>query len=66
MERGIIFVGRDVKIGENYKFKLEIVRVIILRRVYIYKYMDVVVEGIIKLYKYKEDIKLLEFVYELK
>ena len=66
MERGIISAGRDVKTGENHKPKLETVRVTIPRRVYTYKHMDVVAEGIIKLYKHKEDIKPLEFVYEPK
>jgi len=59
MERGIISAGRDVKTGENHKPKLETVRVTIPRRVYTYKHMDVVAEGIIKLYKHKEDIKPL-------
>ena len=66
MERGIISAGRDVKTGENHKPKLETVRVTIPRRVYTYKHMDIVAEGIIKLYKHKEDIKPLEFVYEPK
>ena len=66
MERGIVSAGRDIKTGENHKPKLETVRVTIPRRVYTYKHMDVVAEGIIKLYKHKEDIKPLEFVYEPK
>ena len=66
MERGIVSAGRDAVTGENHKPKLETVRVTIPRRVYTYKHMDVVAEGIIKLYKHKEDIKPLEFVYEPK
>ena len=47
MERGIVSAGRDVKTGENHKPKLETVRVTIPRRVYTYKHMDLVAEGII-------------------
>ena len=46
MERGIVAAGRDVKTGENHKPKLETVRVTIPRRVYTYKHMDVVAEGL--------------------
>ncbi len=64
MERGIVSAGRDVKTGENHKPKLETVRLTIPRRVYTYKHMDVVAESVINLYKHKEDIRPLKFVYE--
>ena len=66
MERGIISAGRDVNTGENHKPKLETVRLTIPRRVYTYRHMDVVAEACIKLFKHKEDIKPLKFVYEPK
>lgn len=66
MERGIISAGRDKNTGENHKPKLETVRLAIPRRVYTYKHMDLVADAIIKLYKHKEDIKGLRFVYEPK
>lgn len=66
MERGIISAGRDAKTGENHKPKLETVRLTIPRRVYTYKHMDIVADAVIKLYKHKEDIKGLRFVYEPK
>lgn len=66
MERGIISAGRDAKTGENHKPKLETVRLTIPRRVYTYRHMDVVAESVIKLFKHKEDIRPLEFVYEPK
>lgn len=66
MERGIISAGRDKATGENHKPKLETVRLTIPRRVYTYKHMDVVADGIIKLFKHKQDIKGLRFVYEPK
>jgi len=36
------------------------------RRVYTYSHMDLVADAVIKLYKHKEDIKGLKFVYEPK
>ncbi len=66
MERGIVSAGRDVVTGENHKPKLETVRLTIPRRVYTYRHMDVVAEACINLYKHKEDIKPLKFVYEPK
>ena len=64
MERGIVSAGRDAVTGENHRQKLETVRLTIPRRVYTYKHMDVVADAVIKLYKHKEDIKGLKFVYE--
>ena len=64
MERGIVSAGRDVKTGKNHRPKLETVRLTIPRRVYTYSHMDVVADGIIKLYQHREEIKGLEFVYE--
>ncbi|MEW8973494.1 MAG: tyrosine phenol-lyase [Tissierellaceae bacterium] len=66
MERGIVSAGRDIKTGENHKPKLETVRLTIPRRVYTYRHMDVVADAVISLYKHKEDIKGLRFVYEPK
>jgi len=64
MERGIVSAGREAVTGENHRPKLETVRLTIPRRVYTYKHMDVVADAVIKLYKHKEDIKGLKFVYE--
>lgn len=66
MERGIISAGRDKATGENHKPKLETVRLTIPRRVYTYRHLDYVADAVIKLYKHKEDIKGLRFVYEPK
>ncbi len=66
MERGIISAGRDINTGENHHPKLETVRLCLPRRVYTYAHIDVAVEGIKNLYKHKEDIKGLKFVYEPK
>lgn len=64
MERGIVSAGRDSVTGENHKPKLETVRLTIPRRVYTYRHMDVVANSVINLYKHKEDIRPLKFVYE--
>lgn len=66
MERGIVSAGRDKKSGENHRPKLETVRLTIPRRVYTYRHMDVVADGVISLYKQRESIKGLRFVYEPK
>lgn len=66
MERGIVSAGRDPKTRENHIPKLETVRLTIPRRVYTYKHMDIVADSVIKLFKHKEDIKGLKFVYEPK
>lgn len=66
MERGIVSAGRDIKTGENHQPKLESVRLTIPRRVYTYRHLDVVAEAVINLYKNREKIKGLKFVYEPK
>ena len=66
MERGIVSAGRDVVTGENHKPKLETVRLTIPRRVYTYAHLDYVAESIVNLYKNKESIKGLKWVYEAK
>lgn len=66
MERGIISAGRSKETGENHRPKLETVRLTIPRRVYTYAHMDIVADGIIKLYQSKKDIRGLQFTYEPK
>ena len=63
MERGNVSSGRK-KNGENYRPKLELVRLTIPRRAYTNSHMDMVAESIIKLYKKRDTIKGLKFVYE--
>lgn len=66
MERGIISAGRDKATGKNHYPKLETVRLTIPRRVYTYKHMDIVAEAVINLYKNRESIRGLKWVYEPK
>ncbi|MCS7245398.1 MAG: tryptophanase [candidate division WOR-3 bacterium] len=64
MERGTVSAGRDPITKENRKPKLELVRITIPRRVYSNSHMDHVVETIVNVYKRRESIRGLEFVYE--
>lgn len=64
MERGIVSAGRNKETGGHHKPKLELVRVTIPRRVYTLAHMDVVAESIINVYKNRDKIKGLKFVYE--
>ena len=66
MERGIVSAGRDKITGENHKPKLELVRLTIPRRVYTYAHLDHVAEGVINLFKRRDQIKGLNMVYEPK
>ncbi len=63
MERGNVSSGRK-KNGENYRPKLELIRLTIPRRAYTNSHMDLVAESIINLYKKRDQIKPLKFVYE--
>lgn len=64
MERGSVSAGRDPKTGKEHGSKLELVRLTIPRRVYTNVHMDVVVDGVIKLFKSRKKIKGLKMVYE--
>ena len=64
MERGNVSKGRNKETGENYCPPLELVRLTIPRRTYSKAHMDLVANSIINLYKKREQIKGLEFIYE--
>ena len=64
MERGIVSAGRNKITKEHHRPKLELVRLTIPRRVYTYAHMDLVADAVIELYKNRERITGLEFVYE--
>jgi tyrosine phenol-lyase len=66
MERGNVSSGRNNKTGKNYRPALELVRLTIPRRAYTKSHMDLVANSIIDLYKRRDQIKGLEFVYEPK
>ncbi len=64
MERGNVSAGRNRETGENYRPKLELVRLTIPRRVYTRSHLDVVADAVIELYKNREKIKGLTMTYE--
>ena len=64
MERGNVSKGRDPETGLNYRPALELVRLTIPRRVYTNDHMRAVAEGIIRVWKRRDSIKGLAFVYE--
>ncbi len=66
MERGIVSAGRNRITGDHHHPRLETVRLTIPRRVYTYRHMDLVADGVIGLYRKREQIKGLRFVYEPK
>ena len=63
MERGIVSAGRE-KDGTNRHPRLELVRLTIPRRVYTDRHLDVVADAVIELYRNRESIRGLRFVYE--
>jgi tyrosine phenol-lyase len=64
MERGNVSKGRDPQTGRNYRPALELVRLTIPRRVYTNDHMRAVAEGIIRVFRRREEIRGLRFVYE--
>lgn len=64
MERGIVSAGRNKETGENYKPKLELVRLTIPRRVYTQAHMDVTVDAVCAVMKRSHKIGGLRFTYE--
>ncbi|KAB7741014.1 tyrosine phenol-lyase [Nostocoides sp. F2B08] len=63
MERGIVSAGRDAD-GRDRHPKLELVRLTVPRRVYTDRHLDVVADAVIELYRKRETIGGLRFVYE--
>ncbi|MEJ5245770.1 MAG: tyrosine phenol-lyase [Bacteroidota bacterium] len=64
MERGIVSAGRNKETGEEYKPKLELVRLTIPRRVYTQSHLDVVAYSVAELYEHRKSAKGLKMVYE--
>jgi tyrosine phenol-lyase len=64
MERGNVSSGRNPTTGQNYRPKLELVRVTIPRRVYTQAHMDVVAETIWEVYDRRTEVTGLDMVME--
>mmetsp|Transcript_18849 Transcript_18849/g.29948 ORF Transcript_18849/g.29948 Transcript_18849/m.29948 type:complete len:509 (-) Transcript_18849:79-1605(-) len=64
MERGVVSAGRNKQTGDHNYPKLELVRLTIPRRVYTQSHMDVVAYSVSSVYKRRQEITGLKFVYE--
>ncbi len=64
MERGTVSAGRSKDTGEEYRPKLELVRLALPRRVYTQAHMDVVAESVLSVFEEREKIGGLRMVYE--
>lgn len=66
MERGMVSAGRDTKTGREHGSKLELLRLTIPRRVYTNDHLGYAAEGIIDLFKKRNEIRGLKMTYEPK
>ena len=66
VEVGSFLLGRDSKTGKNIESPFEWMRLAIPRRTYTYAHLDHVAEGVINVYKKREELKGLDFDYEPK
>ncbi|MBO8170649.1 MAG: tryptophanase [Bacillaceae bacterium] len=66
VEIGSLLLGRDPETGENLKSPVEFLRLTIPRRTYTDRHMDVVVEGLVKLYERRDRIRGMRLTYEPK
>ena len=64
MERGTVSAGRSKDTGEEYRPKLELVRLALPRRVYTQAHMDVVAESVLCVFEEREQAGGLRMVYE--
>ncbi len=64
VEIGSFLLGRDPDTKENLQSPLEFMRLTIPRRTYTYNHLDVVADGVIKVYNYRDKLRGLTFTYE--
>jgi len=64
MERGNVSAGRNKDTGENYRPRLELVRLTIPRRVYTQSHIEYAAEGIIEVFKKRDRVRGLRFTFE--
>ena len=64
MERGNVSAGRNKETGQNYRPKLELVRLTIPRRVYTQSHLEYAAEGIINVFQKRDCVKGLRFTFE--
>jgi tryptophanase len=64
VEIGSFLLGRNPDTHENLESPLELMRLTIPRRTYTYRHLDVVADGVIEVFKHRNDLKGLTFEYE--
>lgn len=64
VEIGSFLMGRDPDTGENLTSPFEFLRLTIPRRTYTDRHMDVVVDGLVRLYERRHELQGLEIIYE--
>lgn len=64
VEIGSLLLGRDPDTKENLESQMELMRLTIPRRLYTYAHLDVVIDGVIEVYKNRKALVGLTFEYE--
>ncbi len=64
MERGNVSAGHDPETGKNRRPALELLRLILPRKVYTQAHMDVVVDAVIDVHRTRQDIRGLKMASE--
>lgn len=64
VEIGSLLLGRDAKNGETIDTPLQLMRLTIPRRTYTQNHLEVVAEGVTRVYEHRDTLKGLTFEYE--
>ncbi len=64
VEIGSFLLGRNPDTHKNLESPLELMRLTIPRRTYTYRHLDVVADGVIEVFRHRNELKGLTFEYE--